>query len=254
MSTPEAGYRCLVFGGSGAIGSAVCRVLSRDGAQLALTYHSGRAAAEGLSEELGGCPLRQCDLANPDDVREAVREAARELGGLDALVQAAGIIGDPGYYQCATPSNYGSLEKIQTKDFDRMMDVNVRSTLVACQEGAACLREAGGGNIILVGSIDSVKTVPAPVHFASANSALCGMVGSMCKELGNYNIRVNLVAPGVLDSGSSRVLSSELTEPYLAHCALGRFGTAEEVAEVVGWLALNNTYVTGQSILLDGGL
>lgn len=254
MSTPETTCRCLVFGCSGAIGSAVCRILAREGAQLALTYNTGEAAATSLSGELGACQVQQCDLSNMDDIRKAVRHAAQELGGLDALILAAGDVGDPALYECAAPGNYGSLEKISAADFDAMMAVNVRGALVACQESAPFLREAGGGNIVVIGSIDGIKPVPAPVHFASSNAALRGMVEAMSKELGNYSICVNLVAPGVLDAGSSRVLSSAVTDSYLEHCSLQRFGTADEVGELAGWLTLNNTYITGQSILLDGGL
>ena len=251
MSTPETTCRCLVFGCSGAIGSAVCRILAREGAEVALTYNTGEAAATSLSEELGGSLIQQCDLSSMDDIRKVVRHAAQELGGLDALVLAAGVVGDPAFYECAAPGNYGSLEKISAADFDEMMTVNVRGSLAACQESAPFLREAGGGNIIVIGSIDGIKPVPSPVHFASSNAALRGMVEAMSKELGNYNICVNLVAPGILDAGSSRVLSSAVIDSYLEHCSLLRFGTAGELA---GWLALNNTYVTGQSILLDGGL
>ena len=254
MSTPETTCRCLVFGCSGAIGSAVCRILAREGAQLALTYNTGEAAAASLSGELRAYLVQQCDLSNIDDIRKAVRHAVQELGGLDALILAAGDVGDPALYECAAPGNYGSLEKISAADFDAMMAVNVRGALVACQETAPFLREAGGGNIVVIGSIDGVKPVPAPVHFASSNAALRGMVEAMSKELGNYNICVNLVAPGILEDGSSRVLSSAVTDSYLEHCSMQRFGTADEVGELAGWLALNNTYVTGQSILLDGGL
>jgi NAD(P)-dependent dehydrogenase (short-subunit alcohol dehydrogenase family) len=102
--------------------------------------------------------------------------------------------------------------------------------------------------------VDGVKPLPSPVHFATSAAALRGMVEAMSKELGNYNIRVNLVAPGILDGGSSAKLGHEMKDAYLKHSALGRFGTMAEIAEVVAWLALENTYVTGQVILLDGGL
>ncbi len=76
----------------------------------------------------------------------------------------------------------------------------------------------------------------------------------MSKELGNYNIRVNIVAPGILEEGASRVLGPEMKESYLKHSSFKRFGRVEEIAELASWLAIENTYVTGQSILLDGGL
>ena len=92
------------------------------------------------------------------------------------------------------------------------------------------------------------------IHFCASKAALAGITASLSKELGNHNIRVNLLAPGILNEGGSKVLPESLTSAYLDHCALGRFGTPQEVAEVVAWLAMENTYVTGQTILLDGGL
>jgi NAD(P)-dependent dehydrogenase (short-subunit alcohol dehydrogenase family) len=80
------------------------------------------------------------------------------------------------------------------------------------------------------------------------------MVEAMAKELGNYNIRVNILALGILEGGASRKLSNEVKEAYLKHCSMKRFGRAEEVAAMASWMALENTYVTGQVVILDGGL
>jgi NAD(P)-dependent dehydrogenase (short-subunit alcohol dehydrogenase family) len=113
---------------------------------------------------------------------------------------------------------------------------------------------AQGGQIVVVGSMDGVKTVPAPVHYAAGKGALRAMVQALAKELGEKRILVNMVAPGILEGGLARLLSDELLQEYLKHSSLRRTGTAREIAELVAWLALENTYVTGQSIVLDGGL
>ncbi|MEW6738267.1 MAG: SDR family oxidoreductase, partial [Acidobacteriota bacterium] len=110
------------------------------------------------------------------------------------------------------------------------------------------------GEIIIVGSIDGVKPVPAPIHYAASKGALRSMTESLAKELGVDNIRVNLVAIGVLAGGIAKYLSRDLLESYLEHCSLKRVGTNREVAEMVVRLALHNSYVTGQTIVLDGGL
>ena len=107
---------------------------------------------------------------------------------------------------------------------------------------------------MLLGSIDGVKPAPSPVHYAASKAALSGMVKAMAKELGPYNIRVNTVAPGVLDGGLSRVLPDDLRREYLKHCGLKRLGRLEEVASLVAWLAAENTLVTGQTIVVDGAL
>jgi 3-oxoacyl-[acyl-carrier protein] reductase len=135
-----------------------------------------------------------------------------------------------------------------------MMAVNVRGAYFVSRSAAAHLRAAGGGNIVLIGSVDGVKAVPSPVHYATSKGALAGMTLSLSKELGADNIRVNLVAPGVLEDGLSNTLPAALRADYVKHCGLERVGKFGEVAAVVRWFAMRNTYVTGQVILLEGAL
>ena len=107
---------------------------------------------------------------------------------------------------------------------------------------------------MLLGSIDGVKPAPAPVHYAASKAALAGMVKAMAKELGPQGIRVNSVAPGVLEAGLSQALPDDLRREYLKHCGLKRLGRIDEVAALVAWLAIENTFVTGQTMVLDGAL
>ena len=111
-----------------------------------------------------------------------------------------------------------------------------------------------GGNVVLLGSIDGVKPAPAPVHYAASKAALAGMIRAMAKELGPRGIRINSVAPGVLEDGLSRTLPEQLRREYLKHCGMKRFGRIDEVASLVTWLAVENTLVTGQTLVLDGAL
>ena len=134
------------------------------------------------------------------------------------------------------------------------MDVNAKSTFFAVKRVSDVMRRGGGGNIVLLSSIDGVKPAPSPVHYAASKGALMGMTLAMAKELGEFKIRVNQVAPGILEAGLSRVLPDALREEYLKHCGLKRLGRLEEVAAVVAWLARRNTYVTGRTIGVDGGL
>ncbi len=246
--------RVLVLGGSGTVGSATCKILQREGCRIAFTYHRNEDAARKLADGLESPVYLQCDLENFEMVRKTVRHAAEALGGLDALIQAAGTSGDDRFWKCAAPGNYDKLQEIDQAAFDEMMAINTRGTLAACQEAALWLQTNGGGNILMVRSIDGIKPVPSPVHFASSTAAAKGMMEAMSKELGNYNIRVNIIALGILEGGASRKLSREVKDAYLKHCSLGRYGSAEEVAEFVVWMAIRNTYVTGQVIILDGGL
>jgi NAD(P)-dependent dehydrogenase (short-subunit alcohol dehydrogenase family) len=242
---------CLVLGGSGYVGAAVCRALAARGARIAFTYHSNEAAARALADALPRAHAIRLDLTDFAAVCAAVEASAGMLGALDAIVQCAGTAGDASLYR--THAGHDRLLRITESGWDEMMDVTVKSTFAACQGAARVMRESGG-EIVVVGSMDGVKSVPAPVHYAAGKGALRAMVQALAKELGRLRIRVNMIAPGILESGMAQLLSDDLLQEYLKHCSLKRTGTAVEVAEFVAWLALENSYVTGQSIVLDGGL
>ena len=246
------GARCLVMGGSGYVGAEVCRTLAARGARVAFTYRTRADAARELESTLPGSRAYAMDLREADAVRATVGEAARNWDGLDAVIQCAGTAGDAALYQVATDGSRERLGRIDETAWDEMMDVTVRGTFVACR---AAVRYMGqGGQIVLVGSMDGVKALPSPQHYAAAKGALRSMVQSLAQELGPANILANMVAPGLLAGGMADLLGPELVRDYLDHCALQRLGTAREVAEMVAYLALENSYVNGQSILLDGGL
>lgn len=235
--------RCLVLGGSGYVGGAVCRLLVERGARVIFTYWRHEVSHDGA---LG---LR-VDLRDFAATEDAVAQATERLGGLDALVQCAGTAGDPALYKG------GGLDKLQAiteAGWDEMLDVTAKSSFAACRAAARAMA-GGAGQIVLVGSMDGVKTVPAPIHYAAGKGALRAMVQALAKELGPKGIQINMVAPGILDGGLARLLADELLQEYLKHSSLKRTGTAREIAELVAWLALENTYLTGQSIVLDGGL
>jgi NAD(P)-dependent dehydrogenase (short-subunit alcohol dehydrogenase family) len=246
-----ASRRCLVFGGSGAVGSAVCRCLHEAGARLAFTYHSSASRAKALASELPGASALPLDVVSIPAVERLVDEVAAGFGGLDTFFQCAGV----GLTVPSTEAEvHHTMEQVDEPAWDRMQDVNAKSTFFAVRRVAAHMRRAGGGNVVLIGSIDGVKPVPAPVHYAASKAALAGMTAVMAKELGKDGIRVNLVAPGILEGGMSRVLPEDLRQEYLKHCGLRRFGRMEEIAWWAAWLGLRNTYITGQTILVDGAL
>jgi NAD(P)-dependent dehydrogenase (short-subunit alcohol dehydrogenase family) len=243
--------RALVIGGSGTVGQAVCRTLAAQGARVAFTYHQGEAKAMALAGELEGSLALPLDLTSVADIDTTVAHAAKALGGLDALVHCAGV----GVTVEGTPESFHRMAQVDEAAWDRMLAVNTKSSYFAVRAAAPHLRGAGGGNVVLLGSIDGVKPVPAPVHYAASRGAQAALVMTMAKELGkDGGTRVNMVAPGVLEEGLSRTLPEELRAEYEKHCALGRVGTLAEVADLVAWLALENTYVTGRTLVLDGAL
>lgn len=243
--------RCLVLGGSGAVGGAVCRALAAGGARVAFTYHTGKQAAAELAEALPGAIALPADAAQVVQLERAVDEAASAFSGLDALVHCIGIGVE---MECSDGASRHRMPEVSEADWDRMLQINTKSAYFAVRRAIGPLRDAGGGNVVLVGSVDAVKPVPSPVHYAASKGALGIMAQAMAKELGESGILVNMVAPGALEAGLSRLLPENLIQEYKKHCGFKRLGRLAEVADLVAWLAQHNTYMTGQTLAVDGGL
>lgn len=246
--------KALVIGGCGGLGTEVCRTLGRKGFDIAFTYHSSQKKADSLVSEFNDRKIAasalHMDLGDLAEVKQTIRHAQRALGSLDALVISSGLA--TGRTAAERVPKYLT---VTVRDFDRLMNINVRGVFFACQEAARIMTSAGAGRIVIVGSIDGVKPVPAPVDYACSKGALWGMTQALSKELGDSNILVNMVAPGILEGGVATLLSEDLRGEYLKHCSLRRTGKFSEVASVIAFLAGPwNTYVSGQAVILDGGL
>lgn len=241
--------RCLVLGGSGTLGQVVCRVLAAQGSRVAFTYFSNENAATRLAEDLPGSLAYRLDARKVEEIEKTVAAAVAALGGLEALVHcmAVGVT-----TRHADPSRYIRLAEIDEAGWDSMLAINVKSFFFAARASLPHLK--GGGNLVVIGSVDGEKPLPAPIHYAGSKAALSGLVRAMAKELGTSGIKVNLVAPGVMEKGLSVTLPVTLRKEYEKHCALNRKAQVPEIAQVIAWLALENTYITGQSILVDGAL
>jgi len=151
------------------------------------------------------------------------------------------------------PPEHEGLADTSAEGWDRLMAVNLKGPMLACQRLAPYFGEAGG-NLVFVGSTDGVKPVPTPVAYGASKAALSGLVRALAKELGARGILANVVAAGVLEGGLSRTLPDELRQEFLKHSALKRLGKREEIARLVAFLALDNSYLTGRTIAVDGGL
>ena len=178
-------------------------------------------------------------------------EFASQFGRIDALINCAAV-GTTG--PVAGPAVHERMDDVAEEGWDAMLAINTKASFFAVRRLALLMRDRGTVNVVLLGSVDGVKPAPAPVHYAASKAALAGMIKAMAKELGPQGIRVNSVAPGALEGGLSRRLPEELRREYLKHCGLRRFGRIEEVAKLVAWLATENTFVTGQTMILDGAL
>jgi len=225
--------RVLVLGGSGALGRVIVRELRAAGAHVFASYLTREIAP---AERL--VPFR-VDVADGP----ALHAAIRACGPVDALVHCAAVP------STNTPHKFESMHEVDLDGFDRLMAINVKSALVAVRAV-----EMTVGNVVFIGSIDGVKGVPAPAPYAASKAALCGLATALAKELGPRGTLVNVVAPGVLESGLSSLLPDKLRNEYLKHCARKRLGKHEEVASLVTFLALENTYLDARTLTVDGGL
>jgi len=237
------GKVALVTGGSRGIGAATVLRLAREGADVALTYANGKEAAEDVVRRVEALGRRavalRADSADPEEAAGAVTGAAEALGGrLDVLVNNVGV------------GVLAPLEGLSLADVDRVLAVNVRGVFLASQAAAAVM--AAGGRIITIGTC-MTQRVPGPggTLYAMSKSALVGLTKALARELGGRGITANVVHPGPTDTDMNPA-DGPYAAGQAAMTALGRFGTADEVASTVAYLA-NADYVTGAEFAVDGG-
>ncbi|MFD8348927.1 SDR family oxidoreductase [Streptomyces coelicoflavus] len=238
-----AGRTALVTGGSRGIGAATALRLAREGADVALTYVNGKDAAEDVVRAVEALGRRavalRADSADAEEAAGSVERAATALGGgLDVLVNNVGL------------GLLGPLESLSPADVDRLLAVNVRGVFLASQAAAARMTE--GGRIITVGTC-MTQRVPGPggTLYAMSKSALIGLTKALARELGPRGITANIVHPGPIDTDMNPA-DGPYADGQAALTALGRFGTADEVASTVAYLA-TASYVTGAEYAVDGG-
>lgn len=244
-SKPElAGQVALVTGGSRGIGAAIVLALAKAGADVAFTFARNGEKAEAVRREvaqLGREALAiHADSVDPDAVMAAVDQAVERFGRLDVLVNNAGV-GDGGPFA-----------EVSRADFDRLFAIHARAPFFAAQAAVRHMRE--GGRIISIGSNLSTRVAaPGLALYTASKSALLGMTRALARELGPQGITVNSVDPGSTDTDMNPA-DSPYAAGQLAHNALGRFGSPDDVAATVVHLAgPGGRSITGTSILVDSG-
>jgi len=233
--------KALVFGGTGSVGAEVLRGLARANVPTAFTWNQSRDRAHTLASELSMRPV-QVELSDAAATRAALRRL-REEGFVPNL-----------FIHCAGVNQGASLGDITDEKWARTMAVNCQSAFIACQELAPAMAQAGEGHLVLVGALDRTQSAPSPVHFAASQGALSAMAMAVAKELGPKGVRINVVALGLLESGLSREVGEKLVADYKGFSALRRLGRPEEAAKAILWLALENTYMNGKVLPVNGGI
>jgi len=234
----------LVTGGSRGIGAAIAKRLAADGASVAITYTKGVDAAATVVKEIeraGGKAIAiQADATDAAAVKAAVEKAVATLGRLDILVNNAGT---------AIPKTF---EETTLEELDHLIDLNIRGTFVTTQ--AALKQMNNGGRVILIGSCVGERVMtPGLVPYSATKGAVKIFAQGLSREVGSRGITVNTVQPGPIDTDLNPA-SGDWAAPQKAATALGRYGTSEEVAALVAFVAgPESSYITGASLTVDGG-
>jgi len=241
---PLASKVALVTGGSRGIGAAIAKRLAADGAAVAITYSSGQKNADEVVRAIdsaGGRGLAvRADNADAEAVRAAVAQTAQTLGGIDVLVNNAGI------------AVLAPIETFALDDFDRSVAVNVRAVFVAAQEASRHMPD--GGRIITIGSVNADRMpFQGGSVYAMTKAAVAGLTRGMARDLGPRKITVNCVQPGPIETDMNPA-EGPFADSLKSLMSIQRYGQADEIAAMVAYLAgPGAAFVTGACLTIDGG-
>jgi 3-oxoacyl-[acyl-carrier protein] reductase len=243
------GKKALVTGGTRGIGRGIVLGLARAGVDVVTCYRSEGEAVDSLHHELkvigGTHHLLRADLGVPELAVEFVEQAGARFGHLDLVVNNAGAISHVPYAELSLP------------EWTRVLTTNLTAAHLVIQHALPFL--GPGASVINIGSKSAEVGIPLRAHYTATKAALVGLTRSLAKELGPRGIRVNVLAPGVIETEALHAMPAaqrtQMIERYSAKTALGRLGTADEIAGAVAWLASDlSRYVTGSVLSVDGGI
>jgi 3-oxoacyl-[acyl-carrier protein] reductase len=232
------GKVALVTGASRGIGKAIALELGRAGADVVLSYRTGREEAEAVASEVGGRAV-EADVSDPASAKALVEEA----GDLDILVNNAGLTRD------------GVLARMSDDDWRDVIETNLSSVFYTCRAAARPLMKRRGGAIVNISSIVGLHGNFGQTNYAASKAGIIGFTKSLARELGGRNVRANAVVPGYVRSRLTDAIPEDATKAMLEATPLGRLGDPEVVAGAVRFLGADEArFVTGAVLLVDGGL
>jgi 3-oxoacyl-[acyl-carrier protein] reductase len=241
------GQIALVTGGSRGIGRSIVLALGRSGAHVIVNYRGNLAAADATLKELiskdGKGELSQFDVANENQVEEAVKKVVDQHQKIDIVVNNAGVTSD------------NLLIRTKSEDWDQVFGTNLKGTILCTKAVCRVMIRQRYGRIINLSSVVGQMGNAGQSLYASTKAGIIGFTKAVAREVASRGITVNAVAPGFIETEMTGRLSDKLREEFLRSIPLGRFGTCDEVAELVVFLAGGGAgYITGQVLNVNGGL
>lgn len=238
------GKTAVVTGAKQGIGRGIALALAQEGAKVIvadLNLEEGQVVVDEIISAGGQAAAVKCDVSNREEVNTMIAKAKEEFGSLDILVNNAGIF------------PFIALEKMSESDWDKVMDINMKGIFFTCQEALKVMPE--GGRIINISSIASLVGFSGLTHYCASKGALNAFARALALEAAPRKITVNNVAPGAIDTpGATGAQDEEAKKQTTAIIPLSRYGTADDIAQAVVYLASEGaSYVTGQTIVVDGG-
>jgi 3-oxoacyl-[acyl-carrier protein] reductase len=241
----------IVTGGAQGIGKAYCQALAGEGAKIVVADLNAEAA-EAFVRELGedgkDAMSVTVDVSNPDDAERMVSETLARFGRVDGLVNNAAIYQRPGLFR-------GPFDQIPVDDWDRVMAVNLRGIFLCCRAVISHMKERGSGKIINISSSTVAQGTPNFAHYVTSKAGVIGFTRSVAREMGEYGINVNAIAPGYVATVNWMGGLGKIQDELVTQIPMGRIGRSEDCAKVIEFLATDlSDFVTGQVISVDGGM
>jgi NAD(P)-dependent dehydrogenase (short-subunit alcohol dehydrogenase family) len=236
----------LVTGSSKGIGRSIATELARAGYDVAVNYHSDQAGGERTAEEIRKLGRRsaawKANVGVAADVNHLFDAALAEFGRLDLLVNNAGV------------QTWKPLLDLTEGEWDRTIDTNLKGCFLCTQRAARQMKEQGGGCIVNIGSGCNQSPFPNLVDYTASKGGIEMFTKVSAIELGKYGIRVNCVAPGAIEIERTKLEAGDYAGTWAALTPLGRVGEPVDIARTVVFLAQSGSFITGQTIFVDGGL